>query len=609
MSKDLKFSKELAFPAEAVTQKFAVIGQSGGGKTYAALKLAELMLEIDAQIVWVDIPGSAEGLRSSADGKRAGFKVLLVGGQNGDLPLNANAGKLIADLVVDRGLSVILNVSEMVEEDQFQFLCDFFSRFFDRKRQNRSAVHVFIDEAQEVIPETPTSKLQARLRGIMVRMMKIGRNFGIGWTAITQEPQAASKRALNQAGTIIVVRTVGGHERKAIGLWAHSKRNTKEELELMEILPELKTGQALAWSPGWLRFAGVVHVLPRTTFDSSKTPEVGAARAAPKVKAALDVEQLRSDVKALIAEAEAVDPVALKRRIAELERQLAAKPSKAPVVKVGRVKPVPVVKPEFVERIEKASLAIAEAFGRWAVTANVDMERAFRPLLAALKKYPADAGALSRGGAGVQIPTVRPVPPPGVVPVRAPPPMPPAARAVPPPPPARAAAEGDAGELGPLRPGERKMLEAIASLHPKVISRPALSTLTGYGIRHGTFTTYLPNLKRRGLIVERADGVSLTGDGMAEAGDALKRGPREAPEVRAFWRAKLRPGEWKMLTILIDAERPLSRAELAEATGYGIRHGTFTTYLPTLKRLGLAVEEGGAISAARVLTEGDAAAA
>lgn len=131
--------------------------------------------------------------------------------------------------------------------------------------------------------------------------------------------------------------------------------------------------------------------------------------------------------------------------------------------------------------------------------------------------------------------------------------------------------------------------------------------MTGYGRRHGTFTTYLPRLKRLGLVAEGDAGLTLTDAGQAEAGEAMQTGPRDADQVRAFWRKKLKSGEWRMLEVLINAGRAITRDELAEGTGYGRRHGTFTTYLPKLKRLGLATEQDGQLSAAEALLVGDAA--
>ena len=43
--KQLRIAADLSLPVDAVTQKFAFLGRTGSGKTYAATKLAELMLE------------------------------------------------------------------------------------------------------------------------------------------------------------------------------------------------------------------------------------------------------------------------------------------------------------------------------------------------------------------------------------------------------------------------------------------------------------------------------------------------------------------------------------------------------------------------------------
>lgn len=59
----LRLSENLSLPIEAVTEKLAFLGRTGSGKTYAAMKLAELMLEAGAQIVSLDPVGAWHGLR------------------------------------------------------------------------------------------------------------------------------------------------------------------------------------------------------------------------------------------------------------------------------------------------------------------------------------------------------------------------------------------------------------------------------------------------------------------------------------------------------------------------------------------------------------------
>jgi hypothetical protein len=225
MEKKLKLAKELALPTDVVTQKINVLGQSGGGKTYLAMKLAELMLSLPSLITAIDLVGVWSGLLSSADGLHAGFPVLVIGGEKGHLPLNANAGRLTADVVYERDVSVVLDVSDLLAEDEEQlvvFLADFLEQMFLRHKRGKKRRHLFYEEAQEVFPETMSLKGHVRLRRIATRLCKIGRNYGLGYTTITQEPQSVSKRILNQAGTLIAVRTIGKLERDAIAGTARS---------------------------------------------------------------------------------------------------------------------------------------------------------------------------------------------------------------------------------------------------------------------------------------------------------------------------------------------------------------------------------------------------
>jgi hypothetical protein len=170
------------------------------GKTYGATKLAELMLDAGAQIVALDPVGVWWGLRLNAAQHRAlGFQIPVLGGRHGDIPLEAGAGKLIADLVVDRGTSIVLDVSMFESDaDKARFAEAFASRFFFRKKEKPSAVHVFVEECQEFIPQN-TQRGEERMLHAFNRMMKLGRNFGIGMSLISQRPQEVNKKTLNMS--------------------------------------------------------------------------------------------------------------------------------------------------------------------------------------------------------------------------------------------------------------------------------------------------------------------------------------------------------------------------------------------------------------------------
>jgi uncharacterized protein len=96
---------EFALPIDAATETFAFIARRGAGKTYAAGKLVEGFAGAGVQFVVLDSVGNWFGLRIAADGKGRGIDVALLGGLRGDIPLNANAGTLIADIAVESGRS------------------------------------------------------------------------------------------------------------------------------------------------------------------------------------------------------------------------------------------------------------------------------------------------------------------------------------------------------------------------------------------------------------------------------------------------------------------------------------------------------------------------
>ncbi len=115
---------------DAATQKFAFLAQPGSGKTYAATKLAELFYAAGVPFVVLDPVGVWYGLRLAADGVAPGLQVPVFGGMYGDLPLEVEAGALVADLLVDRSLSLVLDVSAFRTQQRKRFVTDFAEQLF-----------------------------------------------------------------------------------------------------------------------------------------------------------------------------------------------------------------------------------------------------------------------------------------------------------------------------------------------------------------------------------------------------------------------------------------------------------------------------------------------
>ena len=271
---ELAIAKDLRLPVDAVTQKMAFLGRTGSGKTYGATKLAELMLGAGAQIVALDPVGVWYGLRLAANGTEpSGLELPVFGGLHGDIPIEPTSGALLADLVVDRGISAILDVSQLESDrDKARFAADFANRFFFRKKAAPSAVHLFVEECQEFVPQNP-AKGEEQMLHHFHRLIKLGRNFGIGVSLISQRPQEVNKKALNQTELMLAFQMTGPQERKAISSWV-SEKGADEDVG--DILPRLQVGEAHVWSPQWLQISRTVKIAAKRTFNASSTPTVGS---------------------------------------------------------------------------------------------------------------------------------------------------------------------------------------------------------------------------------------------------------------------------------------------------------------------------------------------
>lgn len=320
----LKVASNFALPLDLVTESQAILAIKGAGKTYTAGVQAEEMLKANIPICVIDPTGAWWGLKSSADGKSAGFPIPIFGGEHADAPLNEDAGELVARAMVENRFSAVFDLSLFRKGAMRKFMTAFIEILYHK---NREALHVFIDEADLFAPQNQKG-MDARLLGAIEDLVRRGRVRGLGSTLITQRSAALHKDVLTQCETLCVLRMTHPRDIEPIREWVAAGHGSSEELnELVNSLPNLPRGTAWFWSPN----AGIfrkVEIRKKTTFNSSATPKPGERVKRPKTLAEIDLEQLGEAIKATAQRAKENDPAALKRRIAELERD-AAKPAKA----------------------------------------------------------------------------------------------------------------------------------------------------------------------------------------------------------------------------------------------------------------------------------------
>ena len=321
--RQLQLAKNLTLPIDAVTQTFAIFGKRGSGKTNGATVLVEELLRAHLTVVVLDPVDAWWGLKSSFNGKEAGLPIYVFGGTHGDLPLESTAGTLMADLVVRERIPLVLSMKSWGVAERARFVTDFAKQML---KTNSEPVMVVLEEADAFIPQRPAKGEEAML-GEMDRMVRWGRSSGIGCTLITQRSAKVNKDVTTQAETLIAFRTTGPQDRDAIDNWIKFHAGEDRRDELLSSLPALPTGTAWVWSPEWLEVFDKFAFRRRTTFDSGATPKVGEKRPQPKQLAAVDLERLRGQMAATIEKAKAEDPRELRRQIADLTKQLAAKVS------------------------------------------------------------------------------------------------------------------------------------------------------------------------------------------------------------------------------------------------------------------------------------------
>lgn len=571
----LRIAKELALPLDAVTQTLAAIGRKGAGKTYLATMLAEQMLDAEAQVVALDPVGNWWGLRVGADGRSKGKEIFVIGGDHGDVPLVPEAGARIARLIVERRVSAVLDLSPFRIGERKRFAADFGEELFHLKKSQRTPVHLFVEEAQLFAPQR-SGPDEARMLGAYESIVRLGRNYGIGCTLVTQRPQSVNKEVLSQVECLCVLQVNGTHERKALEEWV---QEAGADRKLVGELPGLARGEGYVWSPSWLRIFERVHFAQKTTFDASATPEVGKEAKAASLSA-VDVEALRADLAEVVKSAEKDDPKALRRRIAELERELTKKPVATERAIEKRIE-VPVLKDAQIKRLEvvvNRALHGVDILQRVADGVRLDLRNAAEQQASARlvrpMPYPTDGDQPRPPGS-----TGRVYPSTG------------AAWAPPPRPAPSPVRETESGHEGATvgNSGLRRMLVALAQ-RPRGLTNAQLGVRAGISSRSGTFGTYLARARSQGWINGRGV-LRITDVGFVALGsyDPLPEGH----ELAEYWIRELGGGASRMLRALVDVyPGALTNEELGRRAGISERSGTFGTYLSRLRALELITGRG-----------------
>jgi hypothetical protein len=539
-------------PPEALAQHIAILGKTGSGKTTAAKALVvEPMLAEGRRVAIVDPTSAWWGLRTSRDGKGAGFPVLVLGGDHGDLPLPALGGAAVARLIVEQNINVVADTSLLTVGERTRWFIDWAGTLY---RANRLPLNCILDEAhvfapQGKVPDPDTGRMLHAANQLAAG----GRSRGIRLTMITQRPAKLHKDTLTCADTLIAMRSIAPQDRQAVRDWIDGCGDLEQGREVLGSLASLARGEGWVWYPegGLLRRCQFPKI---RTFDSSATPTDGQAIATPKGAAAIDLTEIKTALADAVKEAEANDPKILRARIAALERD-AKKGHAAPAADQdaesrgyergqvdGAAKTLANMR-EVASSMRKAAAHLTDAENFMQVAIE-------HPPTPAVAKH-SDQFAKNRKPASS-----------APAPVRTAAPRP----------------SASAGEPAALPVGERATLTACAQT-PGGCTREQLTILTGY--KRSTRDAYIQRLREKGFIEAAGGQVTATDAGMDALGSSFEPLPTGAA-LRDYWINRLPEGERVILQVLIDNyPDTVSRETFDTATPY--KRSSRDAYIQRLK--------------------------
>lgn len=585
----LNISKTLSLPIDFVTSTHAILAKKRSGKSYAAQVLAEELLAAGQQVIAFDPTGAWWGLRSSTDGKSPGFPIAVLGGEHGDVPLEATAGEVIAEAVVSDRFSAVIDTSLFTVGEEQRFAAAFLATLY---RKNREPMHLFVDEADVFAPQKPFGE-EAKTLGAMQNVVRRGGIRGIGCTLITQRPQVLNKDVLSQVDMLTTLRMNHPKDLGAIEVWVAVHGDPAEAKKMIASLPSLPVGEAWIWAPAQELFERVA-IRQKTTFDSGRTPKAGEHAASPKVLAQVDIARLGKTIAATVEHAKANDPKLIKAEWDKLKRDFEALKAQkdrefAAAVPVERIVEVPILTAGELLDL-KGAVQLYETTSRTILRELETVGMVVRDLQAAIDLAGQLPTKQERAKAALHDLVVN-------SPFQMPRQVPPApARA-------RLIATGSGPGDPTLKSGERKILTALAQ-YPNGRTKQQVAILTGYAHTGGGFNNYVSALRTRGLVGDMGEQLVITPTGTRALGSYSPLPTGTA--LFQHWQGQLGKAEREILRVLFE-EWPDSRPKeyVAVKAGYAPDGGGFNNALSRLRTLEL-IEGKAKLKASDQLQDGAA---
>ena len=571
---------KVPIPKAALAQHVIALGKTRSGKSSKMRLLVESKLDQHIPVCTIDVKGDWWGLKSSADGKSAGYPIIIFGSEYAryaDIRINAHSGGEIGRLVATGNRSCLIDLKGMKVSDRNKFFVGFAEAYFRHAAGERV---LMIDEVHNFAPQGKMLSFEATESLHWAnRLITEGAGMGITIFSASQRPQKVHKDFVSSNETLIACRVIHKRDRDADKDWVDACGDPDVAKEMLASLAGMPRTDAWVYSPE-ADFGPKQITFPMFATYDSFAPQ-GTSKAKLKGWADVDLEAVQAQIAKTVEEHKANDPKELKIEIARLKAELAKKPkAQTETVTVTRADPAKIAAAEArgYERGFKAGNAIYPAFVTAVDKIGVQMISASLGLQKAMEQARADLAERQRKAYDKIPATTESGSPtsPGKFDVDTPTRAPAAV--------ARKPSPVGNGDGTKLPKAERSILTALAQVGDATKNK--IAVLTGYAVSGGGFNNALGALRRTGSISDRGDLICITDVGLEALGQWIPLPTGD--DLRRHWMGQLPKAERSILEHLCGVyPDSMDKPTLAVRAGYEAGGGGFNNALGKLRTLEL----------------------
>jgi len=227
---------DLKFPLDFCREKIFICGVTGSGKSFTAGLLMEEINQVGLQFVCFDVLGAHGGLKqlSNVEGlePKAGETVNVKG---------------LVQRLAKEPTSFVVDISDLSVAKQQALVAEYCDEMLTQKLNK--GIMTFFEECQDFVPQ----RGQPLSFGSIVRLCKLGRQYGYGVCLISQRPASVSKDALSQCSVYMIHNLINHRDLKAIEDQLGFGADREQLKKVLVDISGAAQGEVIVYSPSYFK--------------------------------------------------------------------------------------------------------------------------------------------------------------------------------------------------------------------------------------------------------------------------------------------------------------------------------------------------------------------